>query len=125
MQNLMESFCPTETPTAAAIRERQAYLIEKHIHGFVAKADDVVKGSGDGGSGGGDGSGGGGGSGDGKEEKKSDGSAGGAPGSTDSAKRGHIDLGPLEEHILKKNEKQAGGLEIIPELREIEAQINT
>ncbi len=116
-----------ETPNLQTIMQRHQYLAEKHIHGFVAKGDDVSEGGGgDKGDSGGKGGQGGGG----KEESKEGGGGGGGGdgggmGGKD-AKRGHIDLGPLEEHILKKTENaDAANESLIPELREVDAEIDT
>jgi hypothetical protein len=42
-----------------------------------------------------------------------------------SAKRGHIDLGPLEEQILKKNEDDSADSDLIPELKALDTELES
>ena len=107
VQSVVEVLVPTETPTLRDIIGRHEYLIEKHIWGFQ---DTSSASKGPGGGKGGEGGGGGAGAG-----------AGG-----DVAKRGHIDLGALEEQLLKKAESASakdGG--VIPEIAEVDHELES
>jgi hypothetical protein len=103
LQALVDALIPTESDNYKRLCKRHAFLEEKHIFGFQDLADSkaVPKGGGGG------------------EKKDSEGGAGGEDDGT--AKRGHIDLGPLEEQILKKAESSGAGA--IPELKEVDMEL--
>jgi hypothetical protein len=124
VQALVEALVPTETPTLREVIGRHEYLIEKHIHGFqvsprrwpglvlhvlafnsmafpAALSQDMAAAS--------------------SSTDKGDGKGGKGADGDDSTKRGHIDLGALEEQLLKKaesaNAKDLAGL--LPEMQEV------
>ena len=101
VQGVVEVLVPTETAGLRAYIARHQYLIEKHIYGFQDMEAQA------------------------KQSKGSDGGAGGegGAGSDASTKRGHIDLGPLEEQLLKKAESKVADGSFIPELIEVDAEL--
>lgn len=120
LQKLVEAAVPSETPTLREIKSRHSYLIEKHIFGFqdlsAPPSQSSASGGGDGGGGGGDGPGSPGGG--------SAGGGGGGDGSSGANKRGHIDLGALEDQLLKKADASSeGGAVVIPEVKEVDDQM--
>lgn len=103
LQALVSSYFPTESENYKRLCKRHEYLVEKHIYGFQDLSDSKVASSGAGDS--------------------NDPKGGGGDDSNDggTAKRGHIDLGPLEEQILKKAESSGAGA--IPELKEVDMEL--
>jgi len=96
VQALVHAWVPTESETFTRLEQRHAFLVEKHVHGFQDLAD--------------------------AQPPTPDGGKGAASAEDDgTAKRGHIDLGPLEEQILKKAE--SSGLGTIPELKELDQEL--